>query len=420
MNKKLVTISGIQYELDTEDPSYKKRITPEKSIKEDTKKTWNKTKEIAKFIASPEFLKYITPGVNTVAFVKDASTNVKEAFQHLKAGEYQQAAADASYATGNILSGVASLAPFSGLAVKPNPKFKVGITNGAGQAVDLTTVRSKSPVTFTGEELLQHGKTRLVRTLEDAEYREALQKAFPKTWEEQLAPQLQELEKAGLNIKTRPANPQAIMETTRPFFVVGDKELNASSLRQMLAEQYPGQNPEQVLRQTGAPESFIQRFMTGKPEITVSDDVIQALQQQTKLNQEQMRKLFFHEGAHASGVTANTYPQASNSLTTHNAKFKVKPHSDYLVSHYLYKDASPVAYYLKPDEIRARAMSIRRLHQATGESYESILNNWSSGKYRPDPNIDDLIKYYDRESLLNYLTNFLEDGGKINYFDYFQ
>lgn len=65
-------------------------------------------------------------------------------------------------------------------------------------------------------------------------------------------------------------------------------------------------------------------------------------------------------------------------------------------------------------------MSIRRLHQATGESYESILNNWSSGKYRPDPNIDDLIKYYDRESLLNYLTNFLEDGGKINYFDYFQ
>lgn len=76
------------------------------------------------------------------------------------------------------------------------------------------------------------------------------------------------------------------METTRPFFAVGDKELNASALRQMLAEQYPGQNPEQVLRQTGAPESFIQHFMTGKLEITVSDDVIQALQQQTKLNQE--------------------------------------------------------------------------------------------------------------------------------------
>ena len=241
MAKKTITISGIQYEVDDSDPNYKKRLTPESSLKSDVVNATRKAKEIAKFIASPEFAKYMMPGVNTVAFAQDASTNVKEAFQHLKAGEYRQAAADASYATGNILAGVTSLAPFSGLVAKPNPKFKVGITNGAGQAVDLTTVGSKSPVTFTGEELLQHGKTRLVRTLEDAEYREALQKAFPKTWEEQLAPQLQELEKAGLNIKTR-----------------------------------------------------------------------------------------------------------------------------------------------------------------------------------PDPNIDDLIKYYDRESLLNYLTNFLEDGGKINYFDYFQ
>lgn len=210
MAKKIITISGIQYEVDDANPNYKKRLTPESSLKSDVVNATRKAKEIAKFIASPEFVKYMIPGVNTVAFAQDASTNVNEAFQHLKAGEYWQAAADASYTIGNILSGAASLAPFSGLAVKPNPKFKVGITNGAGQAVDLTTVGSKSPVTFTGEELLQHGKTRLVRTLEDAEYREALQKAFPKTWEEQLAPQLQELEKAGLNIKTRPANPQLL------------------------------------------------------------------------------------------------------------------------------------------------------------------------------------------------------------------
>ena len=120
-----------------------------------------------------------------------------------------------------------------------------------------------------------------------------------------------------------------------------------------------------------------------------------------------MRKLFFHEGAHATGVTAQ--PNYTNHITNHNRQFPVKA-----------KDSNVSKYYLEDDEIRARAMSIRRLHQATGESYESILNNWSSGKYRPDPNIDDLIKYYDRESLLNYLTNFLEDGGKINYFEYFQ
>ena len=168
MSKKLVTISGIQYELDTEDPSYKKRITPEPSLKQDVKQAWDKTKEIAKYIASPEFLKYSGPGVNTVAFAKDANQNVKEAFQHLKAGEYRQAAADASYTIGNILSGAASLAPFSGLAVKPNPKFKVGITKSPGASVDLTTPGPDSPVTFTGDELLDQGKTRLWRTLNDA------------------------------------------------------------------------------------------------------------------------------------------------------------------------------------------------------------------------------------------------------------
>ena len=268
MAKKIITISGIQYEVDDSNPNYKKRITPEPTLKSDAVNAARKAKEIAKFIASPEFVKYMMPGVNTVAFAQDASTNVNEAFQHLKAGEYQQAAADASYTIGNILSGAASLAHFSGLAVKPNPKFKVGITKSPGASVDLTTPGPDSPVTFTGEELLDQGKTRLRRTLNDAEYREALQKAFPKTWEEHLNNQLKELNKAKLDLTLLPDEPN-IMQTT-------------------------------------------------------------------------------------------------------------------------------------------------------GESYETILNNWSSGKYRPDPNIDDLIQYYDRESLLSYLNNFLKDGGKINYFEYFQ
>ena len=59
-------------------------------------------------------------------------------------------------------------------------------------------------------------------------------------------------------------------------------------------------------------------------------------------------------------------------------------------------------------------MSIRRLHQATGDSYENILNNWNKGIYRPDPNIDDLINIYDKTSLLEYLNNFLEKGGVVN------
>lgn len=407
MAKKIITISGIQYEVDDANPNYKKRITPEPTLKSDAVNAARRAKEIAKFIASPEFVKYMMPGVNTVAFAQDASTNVNEAFQHLKAGEYQQAAADASYTIGNILSGAASLAPFSGLAVKPNPKFKVGITKSPGASVDLTTPGPDSPVTFTGDELLDQGKTRLLRTLNDAEYQEALQKAFPKSWKEHLNNQLKELNKTRLDLITLPDQPN-IMQTNRPNFKLpGGYQCSASELESLLRTQYPKFDPVDVLKAWGVPNDFINQFVNGNPVILLNDDVLAAIGKQTKLNQEQMRKLFFHEGAHATGVTAQ--PNYTNHITNHNRQFPVKA-----------KDSNVSKYYLEDDEIRARAMSIRRLHQATGESYESILNNWSSGKYRPDPNIDDLIKYYDRESLLNYLTNFLEDGGKINYFDYFQ
>lgn len=407
MAKKIITISGIQYEVDDSNPNYKKRITPEPSLKSDAVNAARKAKEIAKFIASPEFVKYMMPGINTVAFAQDASTNVNDAFQHLKAGEYRQAAADASYTIGNILSGAASLAPFSGLAVKPNPKFKVGITKSPGASVDLTISGPTSPVTFTGDELLDQGKTRLWRTLNDAEYQEALQKAFPKSWKEHLNNQVKELNKTRLDLITLPDQPN-IMQTNRPNFKLpGGYQCSASELESLLRTQYPQFDPVDVLKAWGVPNDFINQFVNGNPVILVNDDVLAAIGKQTKLNQEQMRKLFFHEGAHATGVTAQ--PNYTNHITTHNRQFPVKA-----------KDSNVSKYYLEDDEIRARAMSIRRLHQATGESYESILNNWSSGKYRPDPNIDDLIKYYDRESLLNYLTNFLEDGGKINYFEYFQ
>ena len=407
MAKKIITISGIQYEVDDADPNYKKRVTPEPSLKSDVVNATRKAKEIAKFIASPEFVKYMMPGVNTVAFAQDASTNVNEAFQHLKAGEYRQAAADASYTIGNILSGAASLAPFSGLVIKPNPKFKVGITKSPGASVDLTTPGPASTVTFTGDELLDQGKTRLWRTLNDAEYQEALQKAFPKSWKEHLNNQLKELNKTRLDLITLPDQPN-IMQTNRPNFKLpGGYQCSASELESLLRTQYPKFDPVDVLKAWGVPNDFINQFVNGNPVILLNDDVLAAIGKQTNLNQEQMRKLFFHEGAHATGVTAQ--PNYTNHITNHNRRFPVKA-----------KDSNVSKYYLEDDEIRARAMSIRRLHQATGESYESILNNWSSGKYRPDPNIDDLIKYYDRESLLNYLTNFLEDGGKINYFDYFQ
>lgn len=139
MAKKTVTIAGVKYEIDTEDPSYKKRLSPEEySLKEDSQKVWNKTKEIAKFVASPEFVKYIVPGINTKAFAEDAVENVNNAYTKLKEGKYRQAIGDTFYAAGNVLNGVASLAPFAGIFLPKGPAgYKVTTVTSPG-SVNLT------------------------------------------------------------------------------------------------------------------------------------------------------------------------------------------------------------------------------------------------------------------------------------------
>lgn len=123
------------------------------------------------------------------------------------------------------------------------------------------------------------------------------------------------------------------------------------------------------------------------------------------INQDELRKLFYHEQVHASGHASKEH---RTYITEYNKHFPVTVKE------------GVGDYYLDPGEIRARSMSLRRLHQTTGKSYEELLNNWNTIPHRPDPNVDDLINYYDRESLLNYLNNFLKDGGRINYLDFFK
>lgn len=407
MAKKTVTIAGVKYEIDTEDPSYKKRLSPEEySLKEDSQKVWNKTKEIAKFVASPEFVKYIVPGINTKAFAEDAVENVNNAYTKLKEGKYRQAIGDTFYAAGNVLNGVASLAPFAGIFLPKGPAgYKVTTVTSPG-SVNLTNSGKQATKQFSGSDLFQHGKKKLQRTLTDAEYSEALQKRFPQNYKQLQQAQLDELNKTIVNWDLPPDNGW-IMSTERPTFSIpGGYECSASEFKSILKSQFPNLSAEEALDQLGVPDKFKKQFFSGKPTIKVDDSVLEALQHQTDLNQEQLRKLFFHEGTHATGAIA---PTGTNYITSHNSKFPVNG-----------KSTSVPSYYLEPDEIRARAMSIRRLHQATGESYEDILNNWNTGKYRPDPNIDDLLEYYDRESLLNYLNNFLKSGGKLNYTKYFK
>lgn len=132
MAKKIVTIAGIKYEIDTEDSSYKRRLTPEFTTKEAIKQSIGKAET---------FLKYLTPGLNTVAFAKDADRSANEAYQHYKNGEYRQAAADAAYTVGNVLSGAASLAPFASAVLKPRP---VKISTASEPTINSLTAKSSN------------------------------------------------------------------------------------------------------------------------------------------------------------------------------------------------------------------------------------------------------------------------------------
>ena len=275
------------------------------------------------------------------------------------------------------------------------------LINSSGEVLFSQEKGKPATIYFTPEDLLNHGNTRLLRTLNDAEYREALQRVFPNQYKELLNGQIQELNKAKINFKIPPKNKGSIMETLRHTHTIGNYTASASELAAIIKRKYPDLSVDDVLRNIGLSEEQLRRFNSDVPEILISDDAIKALNNQTKLNQEQLRKLFFHEGTHATGAIV---PNGDNFITSYNSQFPVKV-QDWVTNK---------TYYSNPDEVRARAMSIRRLHQATGDSYENILNNWNKGIYRPDPNIDDLINIYDKTSLLEYLNNFLEKGGVVN------
>jgi hypothetical protein len=88
----------------------------------------------------------MTPGMSTVAFAKDADRSANEAYNHFKNKEYRQAAADAAYTVGNVLSGVASLAPFASAILKPRP-VKISTTpkpttNGTSKVAPSPTANS--------------------------------------------------------------------------------------------------------------------------------------------------------------------------------------------------------------------------------------------------------------------------------------
>lgn len=311
------------------------------------------------------------------------------------------------------------LAPFDGTS---KPLIKVW-TSTSGKPIASGSVMTQSGLTmsgpkpkklFTGDEFLQQGTKRFERTIKDAEYQEALRKQFPESTAQILSKsQLQEANKS-IIAELPPNNPiSSMMSTINSYQIPGTNYWCTFSEWENWVKHYLKANninitPEQYVEQYwGIPKETWRKISQTKPEIRLNDDVVKALIDQNVINQEELRKLMFHKQVHAGGQASDN---VNTFITQFNQKFPVKT-----------KDGVN-QYYSDPSELRARAMSLRRLHQTTNKPYKQLLEEFETNPslYRTDPNINDLIEYYDRESLLNYLNNFLKEGGTLNYLDFFK
>lgn len=384
------------------------------------------TKTIVESIPKPvenfakDFVKYSLPGVLTKEELEAGAEKLGRLQSYVKEKDYRRAVGTGLQVLGHALMAAVGLAPFAGTS-KPLIKVWTSTSGRSGisemSALSQTGFNMSGPKAkriFTGDEFLQQGTKRFERTIKDAEYQEALRKQFPKSNAEILSEsQLQEANKSVI-AKLPPNNPISQMVTTvNSYEIPGTGYWCTFSEWENWIKDYLKANninitPEQYVQQYwGIPKETWNKIAQTKPEIRLNDDVIKVLIDQNVVNQEELRKLFFHEQVHAGGQASKN---VNTLITQHNQKFPVKIKSG--VS----------SYYSDPAELRARAMSLRRLHQTTNKPYKQLLEEYETnpGLYRTDPNIDDLIEYYDRESLLNYLNGFLKEGGTINYLDFFK
>ena len=359
-----------------------------------------------------DFVKYSLPGVLTKEELEAGAEKLGRLYDYAKQRDYRRVAGTSLQVLGHALMAAVGLAPFTGAMVKPARIQILESTSGnLGKEIPAVKVVSDHP-NYSINELKNQGAKRLNRTLQDAEYRESLQKQFPHNWKTLLKSQQQEMSKAEIDL-TRSSTPGtnattrtqvAPLPTSDAYMCSYSEVIN--TIDDLLKASGSKLTPEEYLLQNGFTVKDLQILATYKPQILLSDATLQALSEQRAIDPNAIRNTLYHELVHASGQASKGI---NNAISKYNGTFPVKVNPG----------VSNAEYYGREAELRARAMSLRRLHQATGQSYEEILNNWGKGLYRPNTDVDDLVNYYDRESLLNYLNNFLKNGGRINYLDFF-
>lgn len=109
MKEQLITIQNKQFYVS---PDGKIRPVDNRTeFKKFADSTWSNLKQLGKTIVSPDFLKYMVPGMSTYAIAQDGAKDLEDAYSAYKSKNYLDMIGRGIHALGNVGMGAASLFP---------------------------------------------------------------------------------------------------------------------------------------------------------------------------------------------------------------------------------------------------------------------------------------------------------------------
>lgn len=267
-----------------------------------------------------DFVKYSIPGVMTVEEANAGAAKLQRAYEYAKQQDYRRAAGHTLEAIGHVFLGALGLVPFAGNLTR-GVKV-VGVTTSEPKNAFAKSVFTKEGTpakqTFSANELRNQAQVRLDRTLNDAEYLEALEKAFP--GESNRLAREQRIEARKAIISPNRPDGEALMQTKTK--VVATPELGTYSftetidlIQSLIDKAGLKTTSQEYLKQLGLSDAEWNYLVKYQPEIRLSDEAMETFAKQNQLNQDELRKLIYHELVHAGGSASEGI---TNLITTHN------------------------------------------------------------------------------------------------------
>ena len=292
--------------------------------------------------------------------------------------------------------------------------------------------------TFSMKELAKQAQFRAQKVLEDKEYKQSLMQELgidESEAEKIIGDQIEHIYKAKLNPRLVPESTTASGQSVSPHFRMDSEAFGYEEYPELkkfenadlynkehgeiwndaARKAYPGNNdviiPLEWFDQDFTPEIGLHPYYGGRLNYDAKTG-----RKESRGFYETLRQILAHEYWHIGSR------QGGNNLKATDTDAIIKRHNAALT-----KDEEGMTPFLKqakdfekenekdalegmrlfenPDEVRARAMSLRRLHQTTGRSYEDLINDTRIINSNSD--IRQLLKYIDKDRLLNYLNHFV-------------